>query len=551
MAICAGFALSCSDYFNPENNTVLNGDHYIRESSEIYAGYLGVINKLQDVGDKAILLTDTRAEMMEPTGNCEELTDIYNYKPDLTGNRYADPAEYYDLVISCNDFLQKASLYHREHPKVLDEDHYRGLVSCVVRLKTWAYFTIARIYGEVCWFDDPLLSFVDESSMEHLNLDAALQRCADYLENGYDGINGKYNMDWAEWILSADAQDASAGDYYFWDKMVPDYFILAADIALWQGRYQDVIDLILPVMNAKLEATPLGNNQVTWCCTGSYNSYYKSFFDAASPAPLTAVDVIIYNYANGQRNELLKHFYNDYMLRPSQAGIDRYTDYVFNPRLEGRTDPRRDYFIGLSGDRYYFHKYRKLSGSGRSNPQQDDVHIYLYRSIDLYLMMAEAFNNLGRYRESYSLVNDGISMVYVNEGLLYEGFSTHWTKFTVNGTRSYPDMGLRGLFGLGQRDMTQPDSAFIKTNAPDSPQALIVRKHNDIEILHEIMLEQPGEGKTYPAMVRIARRWNDYNIVANEVCAKYPVEQQAQIRTRILDGGYFVPWDHSSRSTLH
>lgn len=38
---------ACSDFFEPDNNTMLKGDDYIKEASEMYAGFLGVATKMQ------------------------------------------------------------------------------------------------------------------------------------------------------------------------------------------------------------------------------------------------------------------------------------------------------------------------------------------------------------------------------------------------------------------------------------------------------------------------------------------------------------------------
>ena len=544
---------ACQNFFDPDYSTTLDGNSYMQESSELYSGYLGVITKLQAVGDKAIYLTDTRAEMLEPTGNCDELTDLYNYEPDLAGNSYADPAKYYDLVIACNDYLAKAKAYREAHSGSVDPDHYQGLVSCIVRLKTWTYFTLARIYGQAVWFDDPMLTFTDLGQFPVLNLQQTLDRCDAYLEEGFDGIDGQHNMDWAEWILTSATDDQSSGNYYNWDKMVPDYFVLAADIALWQGRYQQAADLVLNRMNEMFESIELRTSYVTWCCGGSYSSSFSKFFDNTAPSSLTTVDVIVYNYANGQSNQLLWHFYNNYMLRPSEAGVNRYDDFEFNPRLETKTDGRRNVYLGQSGDKRYFHKYRRLSGSPRSNVKQDDVHIYLYRSAELYFILAEAMNHLGRFREAYSLINDGVSKVYVNEGLLYEGFSDQWTTKTSRGARSYADSGIRGIHTSYARDMWYPQNAADSARVAGDVQFRdSICRYNDMEILKEILLEMPGEGKTYNAMVRMARCWNDYGIVADNVCPKYTDEAKRQtVRQRILDGGYFVPWDLEYQSTNH
>lgn len=539
---------SCDDYFEPDNATVLDGDNYIKEQSELYSGYLGVINKLQDVGDKAIYLTDTRAELLEPTGNNDELVAIYNYEPDLAGNSYADPAKYYDLIIACNDYLAKAKAYKDAHEEAIDEDHYQGLISCIVRLKAWTYFTMAKIYGQVVWFDDPMLTLQDIASYETLDLDETLACCAQLLENGYDGVDGTHTMDWAEWILSVNAADATAGDYYYWNKMVPDYFVLAADIALWRGEYQKVIDLILPAMNEVLITTELRSGSVTWLCAGSYGSNYSKFFDATTPNSLTAVDVITYDYANGQRNYLIQHFYNDYMLRPSVVGASRYSDYKFNPRADDKVDRRYTNFIGERDGELYFHKYRRLSGSARSNPLQDDVHIYLYRSVDLYFMLAEAFNQIQQSEVAASLINDGINTKFQNDGVLYHPLFNEWTKTPLRGSRAYPDTGVRGNASLENRDFQLFDPSKVYTDEETRG----MMHYNDSLMLCERILEQPGEGKTYEAMLRVARRYNDFSIITNFVCPKYPESQREIIRQRIEnEEGYFVPWDLKKKSSVH
>ena len=118
---------------------------------------------------------------------------------------------------------------------------------------------MAKIYNEVVWFDDPMHEMKDYSQYPKLNLDQTIVKCVEYLKTGFDGIDGNHTMPWTEWIASDSS--LSAGDYTYWDLMTPEYFALAAELALWQGRWQDVIDLILPKMNeafASASVTPNG-----------------------------------------------------------------------------------------------------------------------------------------------------------------------------------------------------------------------------------------------------------------------------------------------------
>ena len=151
---------SCSDFFDPDTDDELNGEDYISSNTEMYTGFLGLMTKMQAVGDKEILLTDTRAELLEPTEDSNpELISLYNYDTDLQGNSYADPSGYYEVVIACNDYLAKMGDY-RNNPDV-DDEIWQNLVSSAIRIKVWAYKTIGEIYGKAVWFDDPIAKVTD------------------------------------------------------------------------------------------------------------------------------------------------------------------------------------------------------------------------------------------------------------------------------------------------------------------------------------------------------------------------------------------------------
>ena len=218
VAACA----SCSDFFEPENDATLRGKDYMGESSELYSGFLGIVTKVQAIGDKAIYLTDTRGELLEPTDNTPgELYSLYNYDDDLSVNSYADPAKYYDVIISCNDFMQKAKSYKDAHETSIDMEHYKGLISSALRIKTWVYLTLGKIYGQAAWIDDPMQSFIDFSNFEIKNLDGILDACQNLLSTGFDGVNGTYNMDWRAWLDPTGTDSEVTSVYEYWNMMVP------------------------------------------------------------------------------------------------------------------------------------------------------------------------------------------------------------------------------------------------------------------------------------------------------------------------------------------
>ena len=155
--------ISCSDFFDTDPKNIINEDDYIAKEDEMYKGMLGIMNRVQEAGDQAIWLTDTRCNYLEVTSNAPNaLKDIYNYEP-TQGNEYADPTCYYAIIIACNDYLHKMAEYHHSVGGMSEgaETNFRALLSSALRIKVWAYYTLGRIYGKACWFDDPLTEMKD------------------------------------------------------------------------------------------------------------------------------------------------------------------------------------------------------------------------------------------------------------------------------------------------------------------------------------------------------------------------------------------------------
>lgn len=519
-----GFA-SCTDFFQVSTDNILDHTDYINEESEMYSGYIGIITKVQAIGDKIIYLTDTRGELLEPTRNTpNELHSIYNYDQNLDGNPYADPAAYYDVVIACNDYLLKLYDYKENNKAAINMSHYEALISNTLRVKAWIYLTLGKIYGEAIWFDDPLREKKDLENFELKDIYQIVDACKNLLDRGFDGINGRISISWKEWLDPDTPTDESV--YRYWDSMTPEFFALYAELCLWSGEYQTAANLILSAMNAQFGETV--RDATTWMRNNRLPGQYRRIWDAEDPQAQVNVSAIIYDYSKNQTNSLLRHFGseypNEYLLAPSEVGIERYSDNEFNPLGGATSDPRQGIYFGKNGDgSNIISKFRPSNSSVRRFPYQDDVQVYIYRAADLYFMLAEAMNNLGRFEEASALINDGVNGSFPNGNVTWAGFTDAWTAVTPIGVRKYPDKGIRGIFNLGERDFTDDI------------------KENDLAILDEMILEFPCEGRTYPAMIRMALRHGDYNIIADRVTPKY--NNPEEIRSKILAGGYFINWN--------
>lgn len=566
MSLCLAMGtVSCDDFFEPETDDMLDGDNYMAEQTEMYTGFLGIMTRMQAVGDKAIYLTEARGESLEPTTySTAELIALYNYDDDLTGNSYADPDSYYDVIIACNDYLANMDEFGLKYPELWDKEHSDGLISSTVRLKVWAYLTLAEIYGQALWFNDPITEIQDlndTGKFQLLDVDAVVDSCLNLMENGYNGVPCDIVFSWYQW-LDPDTE-LGESEYRYWDYMIPTYEGLYAKLALWKGAalqsegrgdeanayYQKVVTLLAGAINDHM----LNVSNQEWN-RSDLSAPRNKFWASDEPSKFQAVSVIKYDYSNNQVNGLMKHFNtqypNKYWLRPSEVGMSRFEDEVFNPGASAGDDRFgvnfKETAVG-SGEWY-------VSTFVRNNqqPYQDDTYIYLFRADEYHFFMIEALNNLGRFMEADVLLNKGLTnYAKTTNGLQskeaweeYQASSGYFPEFSslwiggYDGSHKYSNGGIRNVLGLKDRSFKADD----ETGTPEAD-----KKYNDQAIADEYMLEFATEGKTYPALIRIAKRWNDFSIVADRVAPKYGA-RASEIHAKIMAGGYWVPWDLQVKS---
>jgi hypothetical protein len=561
--IAAMLMAACSDFFDPSTDDEFNGEEGFTSNTEMYTGFLGIMTKLQAVGDKEILLTETRGELIEPSDeSTSELIALYNYDQNLQTNTYASPTGYYEVIIACNDYLKNMERY-KSTPNV-DSEAWEALVASTVCTKVWAYKTLAEIYGKAVWFDDAITEVTEikqGDKFQMLSLSELIDRCLTLLKTGAYGVDTDQQINWYEWLDPTHTVTLANSEYRKWNYIVPPYAGLYAELCLWKGAlldaagqqsasyYQEATDVLLKKLGEQINVTSDPGSNVYWLPSAATPGHYSPIWNYAQPYPYEAVSAIIYDYTKNQTNTLLKHFSNEYpnkyWLRPSETGVSRFLDKTFNPG-GSESDTRYKACFGYSAGKRYLAKFRPVGSSVRTNAYQDDCHIYIYRATQYHLMLAEALNHLKRFTAMNAVFQKGVKAgdtedCFIAGSAEWKGFEStidptksDWTGTANWGTRKYPSMGIRGCFGLTVRP--------VKDNIHDLGETATL-KFNDMALLDEAMLEFAGEGKVYPMMNRMAVRYNDPSIVADRVCAKYTDEAlAATVRSRIMDGGYWVPF---------
>lgn len=382
MLVASLTTVSCSDYFDPSPKDVMDTKEYIGEESQVFKGMLGIYSRMQEAGDQAIFLTDTRMSILETTSNAPDaLQSIYNYD-DTDNNEYADPTCYYRIIIACNDYIKKMDAFIASHGGASDVltdskdiDQYKKnltmseatanalqpLLSSALRIKVWAYYMLGRNYGEAYWFDDALeemKSLDDVKVFTYCDMQQLTQKCLQLLDNGINvqgfHVSADLIMNWYTWL---NTQTTDQDTYRQWSYITPPYLLLKAELLSWKCNYETedaakadwqwIRDNLISYMNkihkatlpAELTQFGLGGFDVNDdgnlqsmghvymtnipLQSDATSAYYNIFFTESFGSKYQVVSTILYNYANYQRNRLVQYFCPEYpgdgfYLRPAE-----------------------------------------------------------------------------------------------------------------------------------------------------------------------------------------------------------------------------------------
>lgn len=513
LAVSAAFTFcSCSDFFNPDSSDMLKESDYVGETTELYSGYFGLASLVQDVADQAVFLEGLRSDFLEPTLNApQEMWDIYSYKADLQGNHLANPKGYYAIINSANDYLFHLKAYQKANPRALTEEVFAGLGGGAIRFKVWAYMMLAKIYGEAKLIDEPVTGLTDINRFQTIGFEQIITQCIYWMTTDDFGYQGIHSVRWSksEAILIP-GKTESASDLE-WNRVTPHPNALLAELNLWAGNYGETVSQCIAILNeGALESSYMVTNS-------EWNSEWMKF--GSQFTRKEHVNVAFFDYAYHQTNRIIKYFSNnypnEYLLRPTEAAMARFNAQIRGDgqkgdlyRGEGRT------FKKVNGE-YVVQKF--LSGHETSTTIfRNDVLISLYRASDIFLFLAEALNNLGRFEEAYVFLNGGIGNYFdSNKGVFIGPFANKGYPTALYDPKS-PTLGVRGRVSMGI--IGSLDQEKLTTGA-DSLR--FIAKMDSVYV-EETILESAGESRGLFAMIRNARKYPEMQAVwARKVAAKY------------------------------
>ena len=534
---------ACKDFLYDDSDIVTYSDkEFLNSDADTLWSVAGIMNKLQTLADRTVLLGELRGDLVTITPNADaNLRDIWEFNLN-DENKYNSPADYYAVINNCNYFIAHAdtSLTNNRNEAIFMKEY-----AAVKAYRAWTYLQLALVYGRVPLVTEPIVSM--EQSEQDFPLCDITDICqyfitdiAPYAEIDHPGYGSIRNTD--------------SNLFYF------PIYVLLGDLNLWAGNYRSAAEnyyKYISQRNGRNSSYPISINSVRfspndnhWMSTmdswstmsfgteiSSINSELITMIPGDSIPSEGNYSELRDLFNTNERNEYKESIIPSpylYQLSASQRYC-HYTsggEYVFSP------DALEDH---RSGDLRLQASFRQsnvnMTINGKrvtnyvSNYKFSTRNVHLYRRSMVYLRMAEALNRAGFPRFAFQILKSGVNnSVIENEVIPYYPSDEAWLR-----TFDFPDNlyilettaggGNENTMGIHSRGCGY-SNAISSYVLPDDEQLddrqrlqYQIEKVEDL-IVDEAALEFAFEGIRYYDLMRIALRRNAPSYLAEQVARR-------------------------------
>ncbi len=421
--ICSALCItSCGDFFEEDSKYIISADddHLTSASDTVYS-VVGILNKLQAIADRTVLLGEARGDLMSVTTTTNsDLRDVAMFNID-DDNEYNSPRDYYAIINNCNYFIANVDTALQNNR---NENIFKAEYAAVKAIRAWTYLQLVTTYGSVPFVLDPVLT-KEESEADYPQYD--IQAVCEYFLDK-DGLTDLLDQDYPYY---GTIKDQNSRKFFFPMRLV------LGDMALWAGRYMEAAQYYygyLTTNAGQIRYVNTGNEQASFMDSRWVNyNYTFSWVTSSRSENLTSNEVISYIPMDSVRSEgyysQLANVFNttednEYaaQLVPSQAlqdlsaaqtciYYDASTDqFITVPKnLEDHLDGdlrlqvmwEQNQNSVYNNTRYtsqLIRKYQNLYGGVRT-----------YRRQLVYLRLAEALNRAGYPHFAFQILSSGVN----------------------------------------------------------------------------------------------------------------------------------------------
>ena len=437
------FFISCQDMLESES-TRQSFDPELDAKTDSVFYMAGILNAMQQLADEYVLQNELRGDMADLTAKADTnlvyLAD-YSYSPQAV-NRYDSAYVYYRVINNCNYYIAHRDTTLKTGNTNVTLPEYAAVLS----IRAWAYLQAVRQYGQVKYFDEPLvkISQIENDQTPFSGISDVVNRLIVSLEP-FSGIDlPLYGGNWTMGATNfGETQsinyrylmipvDVMLGELYLeignYPKAAEHYFRYLKDNKLQVRNY---VSLFSEDARLKLENEGVNIPSGFSGIVGGYNSWVGNIFTTTSPNDVVSYIPMAVNYQKGVTSQLPGIFGYDYY------AIDRDSVHI-GDQIQIR--PSNSYYALADNSDYYYIDASSADGTVRSSFKGGDQRrwamfnsnnrnsqdtcqyfvkyqhgfVYLYRGTTVYLHLAEALNRMGYPDAAFAVLKDGLSSDLVN-----------------------------------------------------------------------------------------------------------------------------------------
>ena len=517
---------SCADMLETSSDLVeFEKDNTLNHATDSVYSVMGIVNKLQFIADRTVILGETRADLVMPTEAASaDLKNLsaFDFSKD---NKYNEVSDYYAVINNCNYFLAHVDTAMQRRGRNLFINEY----AVVKAYRAWTYLQLAMNYGNVPLVTKPLMTEVE--AREAMNGPRV----------GIADICDYFIKDLTPYV------GVELPEYKTHNGMNPQQFFLPirvvlGDLCLWSGHYKEAAAWYHDYLTDERKPIFMRTSRSTWPNATELISPNRSYSvntvsEVLSFIPMEGrvFDGVVSDLPNiyNSTNENYRYF----QLKPSTAmrDLSAAQTYCFELKTDIRTDTLFAKKTGLMDD-LYAGDLRLCSNYSLSSQGKDEYSEYndetqtikkiwtnivpVYRRSMVYLRYAEALNRAGLPQSAMVVLKYGVckdnfeqyvdSTELANAGGLID--------FDENVFSFRDAMGIHS-FGSGDSQanpyfaLPMPTDTLATYADTVSYQVPLVEDM----IINEMALEGAFEGNRFYDLLRVALRRNDPAYLADPI----------------------------------
>jgi len=499
-----------------ENNTLST------PNDTVYS-LIGIINKMQAVADRTVLLGELRGDLITLTENATlDLQGIANFTADAT-NPYNNARDYYGIIQNCNYYIANADTSLTKRGEKVFEKEY----AVIKTYRAWTYLQLAINYGSVPFYTKPLLTGLEANPELYPKYD--VNQIAEYFIN-----------DLAPYV------DTDYPDYGTISGVNSRYFyipvrVLLGDLCLWAGKYAEAAKYYHDFLTKQYNTRPTYTASVTW-----ESEKFETIVDGyAGQFPTSGINnqdgITVIPMESDEYNGIITKLddvfnstedNNYYYQATRSTAYDRlsqsqkFTLVITDPTTqlpdtispaETFAFPNEQYRGDLRQQSIFTLRNQASTSSNISSIRQTvqkhrSNYVSIYRLQHVYLRYAEALNRAGYPNAAFAVLKYGLCKynidLYIPEAeRTAAGDLISFSEYTF--TRE----NTQGIHSRGCGNANANNEYCIPALASLNDSILYVEE----KICDEMALETAAEGLRFPDLMRLSMHRSDPTFLANKV----------------------------------